>query len=325
MMDLSPAPSPILARRSPFDEGLPQFQVAWDSTSLGLLKECPRKYYYEIILGWRSAGQNVHLTFGLGYHASLEAYDHARVAGADHEEALRVAVRTALATGGVRSADGSWHGWRSTDHYKNIWTLVRTVVWYADHFRNDQMHTILLSSGKPAVELSFFFDGGEINGIPVGYCGHMDRVALDGDGRTAVHDRKTTKSQLNAQYYDSFNPHGQFALYTIASLVTFDQPAKGIVVDAAQVGVNFSRFGRRFISFPQATLDEFLRESNTWIANAQRYAETGFWPRNDKACGNYGGCAFRRVCSKSEHHRQSWLEADFRPFRWNPLEVRGDI
>lgn len=318
----------VPARQSPFADGVSapaQFQVAWDSTSLGLLKECPRKYFYEIILGWRSSGQNIHLTFGLGYHAALEAYDHAIFAGASHDEGVRAALRKAMQTGGHSTEDGKWEGWASDDSFKNVWTLCRTVVWYLDYFKSHPLKTVELSNGKPAVELSFYFEGGEVNGEPIGFCGHMDRVVDDADGRRVVHDRKTTKMALSETFFASFSPHNQFQLYTFAAQVQFQQPALGIVVDAAQVGVGFSRFARRFISFPRAVVEEWYQEALVWMDNAYRYAEAEFWPKNDKSCGNYGGCAFRAVCSKSPHHRQAWLEADFKPHRWNPLQVRGDI
>jgi hypothetical protein len=61
---------------SPFIEGT-RLQFAWDSTSLGYLKECPRKYYYTMIEGWRGRGESVHLRFGQEYHAALEHYDRA--------------------------------------------------------------------------------------------------------------------------------------------------------------------------------------------------------------------------------------------------------
>ena len=32
-------------KNSSFSTEIPNLQLAWDSTSLGLLKECPRKYY----------------------------------------------------------------------------------------------------------------------------------------------------------------------------------------------------------------------------------------------------------------------------------------
>lgn len=327
------------ARQSPFADvvgGPPQFQLAWDSTSLGSFKECARKYYYEIILGWRSPAMNVHLTFGLGYHAALEAYDHTTFAGGDHVEGKRAALRTALACGGSM-VDGEWVPWRSEDHVKNPWTLARTVIWYLDYFQANPLKTVTLSNSKPAVELSFYFPVSSINGYEIGFAGHMDRVVDDPNGQRVVHDRKTTKAALTDQFFAGFSPHNQFSLYTFAANVLFEQPALGIVVDAAQVGTNFSRFARRFISFPRAIVDEWFNEAMVWISLAGQFAEraavliargedpAAAWPKNDKSCSNYGGCPFRSVCSKSPFARKAWLESDFKPFRWNPLQVRGDI
>ncbi len=72
---------------SPFLPGT-KIQFAWDSTSLGWLKTCPRLYEYSMIEGWRSHGPSVHLDFGQYYHHALELYDRHRAAGADYAEAL---------------------------------------------------------------------------------------------------------------------------------------------------------------------------------------------------------------------------------------------
>lgn len=369
MTDTFVVPAPSVVRASPFSAEIPHFQIAWDSTSLGLLKECPRKYYYEIILGWRPAQQSVHLIFGQLYHAAMEHYDHfaasiGKLSGgltdAEHNEGIRRALRHCLTASGrytalecvacegagtVKVSDdapretcevcegkgtfgpATWEPWRSTDPYKNLWTLCRSVVYYLDTFRDSKLSTVLLQNGKPAVELSFAYEAGDVDGISYLFCGHIDRVVEDREaaGRKSGHDRKTTKGQLNAGYWKSFNPHGQFSHYTAALTLHYDQPTWGITVDAAQVLVNSTTFARQFIPFPPALIDEYLAETKVWITLAARFAQAGHWPRNDKSCGSYGGCPFRDVCSKSPAFRQSWLEAGFVFNRWNPLEVRGDI
>lgn len=72
------------------------FQLAWDSTSLGIFKECPRKYQLAILEGWTGKALNIHLTFGILVHECLEAYDRARAEGQEYEDAVRVATRRAL-------------------------------------------------------------------------------------------------------------------------------------------------------------------------------------------------------------------------------------
>lgn len=276
-------------------EGPAHFQLAWDSTSLGLLKECPRKYFYQIVLGWKPRGESVHLKFGQLYHSAMEAYDHfaaslGKLGGGldddEHQEGIRRALLHAMTLAGTRGEDGTWTGWRSEDPYKNMWTLCRSVVNYLDTFRDSQLRTVVLSDGKPAVELSFYFDGGDLNGLRYGFCGHLDRVVTSpsDEKRASIHDRKTTKGQINSRYWQSFNPHNQFALYTAAGSIHYAQPTWGITVDAAQVLVNSSSFARQFIPYPPALIDEWLDEAGTWISLAYRFAETNKWPKNDKSC-----------------------------------------
>ena len=74
--------------RKAFSPEIPGLQFAFDSVSLGLLKECPRKYRYTIIKGSDSAQESVHLTFGLHYHKAIEIYDHRLAANATHDDAL---------------------------------------------------------------------------------------------------------------------------------------------------------------------------------------------------------------------------------------------
>ena len=66
--------------RSPFLPGT-NIQYAWDSTSLGLLKTCPRKYQYEMIEGWGTRDESIHLRFGIEYHTALQDYAISRAKG----------------------------------------------------------------------------------------------------------------------------------------------------------------------------------------------------------------------------------------------------
>lgn len=306
---------------SSFHPTVPGLQIAWDSTSLGTLKTCPRKYQLSIVEGWSPRRTSVHLLFGQYYHSALEAYDHARSAGEDHEEAVRKAVHRAMRD--------TWHDgrpWQSDDQYKNRWTLVRTVVWYLEEFANDVARTVQLASGKPAVELSFRFatDYTAQDGTPFLLCGHMDRLAEFNDS-TYVFDRKTTKTTISPSFFEGFSPYNQFTLYALAGKVVYGTEVSGVVVDGAQVAVGFSRFERGFSPRKHDQLEEWYGELGTWLRLAEHFARTQSWPMNDTACGNYGGCPFRGVCSKPPGTRQMWLKSEFTKRTWDPLQIRGDI
>lgn len=325
MPDLTPIPGKDnWELNSSFSAFLPRFQIAWDSTSSGVLKECPRKYYYTIILGIAPREESVHLTFGRHYHTALEHYDHGRSAGLDHQASVRKALRCVL---GITWNRALGRPWISTDANKNRRTLVRTVLWYLDNFEHDSLHTIQLASGKPAVELSFrvpLGDASRITGEDLTVCGHMDRMVEFNEDHYVL-DRKTTKHPLDASYFAQYSPDNQFSGYTYGGTVGYSQPIKGLIVDGAQVLTQGSRFLRGIVKRTPEQLEEWRQDLVLHIQHAGDFAEANYWPMNDKACSNYGGCWLRGICAKSPQVREQWLRSDFVKKRWDPLQVRGDI
>jgi len=305
---------------SPFHSGT-RHQWAWDSTSLGWLKECPRKYYYHMIEGYRGRGESIHLEYGILYHEALEWYDQLIFEGLPHDRAVNQVVRKVLT--------GTWRDgkpWRASINLqtddkaslKSRENLVRTVVWYLDKFKNDpaktKMHPV---TGHPMVELHFQFE------IAQGYslCGYLDRV-VEFQEQPFVMDRKTTTTTLSSYYFDQYDPDNQMSCYTVASQVAFHTTVKGVIVDAAQIAVGFSRFVRSFIFKTADQIDEWMRDLMIWLEMAARFADKNYWPQNDKSCHKYGGCPFRGICSKSPSVRDRFLESDFERRPWNPLIPR---
>lgn len=313
-----------LALNTSMSTSLPTMQLAWDSTSMGLLKECPRKYYLSIIEGWTSRRTSVHLLFGLYYHGALERYDHARCDGLSHDDSVDKAVDYVLQVTWDKKLRRPWI---SDDPNKNRFTLLRTVVWYLEQFGvNDVLKTVTLANGKPAVELSFRFDSGfqTSETEPLIICGHLDRVAEFGETIHIV-DRKTSKNTVTEDFFRSFSPDNQMSTYDTAGVVVYNLPIKGIIIDAAQVAVTFSRFLRGITPRTESQREEWLEDWGMWVKMAEYFAKTGQWPMNDKSCGNYGGCVFRGICSKPKSTRDVWLKADFTKRVWDPLVARGDI
>lgn len=301
----------------------PRFQIAWDSTSLGALKTCPRYYQLSILEGWQPRETSVHLVFGLHFHAALEHYDHFRFEGKGYDEALREVVRYVLK---ITWDEKKQRPWISDDPAKNRETLLRSVIWYLIQFKDDPLETVRLGNGKPAVELSFRFDSGysSAKGESILLCGHLDRLALL-DDKPFVVDRKTTKSTINASFFDKFSPDNQMSLYAIAGRVVYGIPVEGIIVDGAQVAQTFTRFLRGTVGRTESGLEEWYYDFGQYLAMAEMYAANGYWPMNEKSCGNYGGCPYRKICSLPPNARNEWLRADFTRRIWDPLQIRGDI
>jgi len=294
-------------------------QWAWDSTSLGWLKECPRKYQYHMLEGWSGRGESIHLEFGILYHEALEHYEKARAFNVSHEEAVRDTISLILRR--------TWRDnkpWRAAidlspedkASLKNRENLIRTIVWYLDKFKDDPAKT-KFSNGNPMIELHFQFEVED--GITL--CGYLDRV-VDFQNEPFVMDRKTTTSTLGSYYFDQYDPDNQMSFYTVASQIAFKTPVKGVIVDAAQIAVGFSRFVRSFVFKTSDQIDEWMKDLRIWLKMAERFALDNYWPMNDKSCHKFGGCPFREICSKSQHVREKFLESHFERKEWNPLVLR---
>lgn len=321
-------------------------QFAWDSTSLGYLKTCPRLYQYVMIEGYGEKDESIHLRFGREYHQALEEYDHLRVDGTDHKTALYCVVRDLHA----RTWDWAVDMTSRAGYYKNKYSLMRSVVWYLEKFKEDPAETYVLANGKPAVELSFRFEldwgpsthtpfadnyleiekavkrGESVDVTPQPYLlsGHLDRV-VDFNGGLFVMDRKTTTSSLGEYYYSQFDMSNQMTLYSLAAQVVIGSPVKGVIIDAAQLLVEATHYGRSITYRNPDFLAEWMEDLNIWLAMAENYAIAGYWPKNDTACDKFGGCRFKAICSKSPTVRDKFLTnfTKLEPAdRWNPLKPR---
>ena len=315
---------------SPFLPGT-KIQFAWDSTSLGLLKTCPRLYQYTIIEGWQPKGESIHLRFGSEFHSALWLYDRLRTQDIPHDEALRETIHTLLITSADFNPTPNPDHARDPARYKNRTSLIRTVIYYLDDRRDDTLRTHKLADGTAAVELSFRFElgwGPDGTDQPYLLCGHLDRVAADSNGDLFVEDHKTTTSSPGQYYFDQYDVNNQMSLYTTAGAVVLEAPIRGVAINAVQLLIEppYARFVRGFTFRTQDRLEEWQTDLSRWLQLAEWYAENKYWPQNDTACDKFGGCKFRKVCAKSPSVRKIFLNSDFNQLpedeRWNPLQPR---
>jgi len=295
------------------------FQFAWDSTSLSELKTCPRKYQYSILQGWTHKILPPPLSFGIHFHTCMETW-HKLITlhQYDPEDALLRVVKLAGLLGETISAG---------DTARTKETLIRSALWYIDNFQDDPARTVELLNGSPAVEYSFTLPFDEIDGIQLYLTGHIDRL-VEFHGDVYPTDYKTTKRALDSRFFDQFKPNIQTAHYVACCAVMAHEGTsipsipKGIIIDGIQLGVNFSRFRRHIVHYQQDEIEEYLNDTAMWIETAKRYADDGYWPKNEKACDMYGGCHFREICRTRPGQRHLALKTNFTQRTWDPLKAR---
>lgn len=350
----NPSPEFLLeqtAGSSMFSSAVPGLQTAWNSSSLTPLKICPRRYYYQIVLGYQPSRENVHLIFGTLLHLGHEQYAK-HIIDHPHEEAITIAVEKVLHAAGARKKTKTctscmatyppdfieekcpechgglellktWKPWRSEDEYKTLPNAIRTLVWYFEKFRDDWLKTIELSDGSLAVEIDFKFDTGEPG--PDGtylIFGRMDRAAYYGEDKYII-DIKSTKSSVDyGDYFERYSPDNQMSMYSFAANVAHNIPVRGVLIDASQVTVNFSRFRRGMALRDHNQLEEWYADTIQAIRRNEDHVEARHWPMNDAVCSLWGGCPYRSVCSKSPAVREMYLKSNYIKRDYDPLKAR---
>ena len=292
-------------------------QFAWDNTSIGLYKTCPRKYYYSIVCGYEPRTMAPALSFGIAIHSIFENWHKQIASGTDKHTALISAVRLAGQLGERLPAG---------DTSRTKETLVRTVIWFFDQYWDDKTITLREPSGKPIVEYHFKLPFMEYLGNLVFICGHIDRM-VKWQGEVYIADYKTTKYTLDQRFFNQFKPGTQMPLYLTACHIisnTFaDLPnAHGVIIDGIQLGVNFSRFGRGIVPFSLEEINEYIIDLKYWITQAMDACKANYFPQNTESCQKYSGCQYLEICSKSPARRDLFLNGNFTKRTWDPLIAR---
>jgi hypothetical protein len=303
------------------------YQTGWDATSVDLAATCLRKYYYTMVRQIKPKTQSVHLIFGGIYASALESFYKKRALGASYETALREVVHEALIASWDHERDESGERLKGTgkptpfeDDKKTRSNLIRTIVWYLEEFGNEDpsgLVTYHLRDGVPAVELSFTFELAD----DILYCGHLDRVSQMGDHLYVV-DQKTTGGAIGQYFFDRYSPDNQMSGYAYAGKVVLQAPIAGVIIDAAQVAINFSRFERRPVTRSKAQLSEWRENALHHIRVAQSATMLQKFPMNTTACNNYGGCPFKPLCARDPSVRENYIKSDYVEHVWDPLKAR---
>lgn len=314
---------------SHFDETGAQF--AWDATSLKWAATCQRYYLFQMLFSFEGP-KSVHLIFGGHYAKALERYHQHVAAGKSHDEAQLLAVQSALIDSWVHNLDStgapipaSGHAQVFDSPVKSREGLIRTIIWYLEEYLESEITTHVLANGKAAVELSFKVELGN----RYIYSGHIDRVVKWGSD-FYVQDQKTTGSGLNHRFFTQFDTDIQMSGYSFAGRIIYSIPIRGVMIDGAEIGDGYSRFLRGYtmrdeplLAEWRATMTDLIDQTRANTVAYRKSNDMSVFPPNYTACGNYGGCSFRSVCSIAPALRERYLRSNFstRP-QWNPLIER---
>lgn len=221
-----------------------------DYSSLNTYLECPRKFFFQYVLHFRSSRPSIHLVFGSCWHYGLEeAYREINRGYCHSASDLRdVSIK---AFDKLWSLEGEPHfdpdlvypkaPGRAADMYDKYWKK---------YLNEDSEKKII------GVEVPFTINLGLINDTLPDYIGRMDLVFEYKDGSIEIVDHKTASS-INAVTPVSFQASMQTDGYLVAGHMFFDKiPSMTYSVALCQkTKIAFERFT---FQKRMSALDRFL-------------------------------------------------------------------
>lgn len=299
-------PSDKIADHVPFPETI-------DSTMLGTFRACPQKYFRQYMQHYKPRGESVHLIAG---GAFAEGVEYARRAfyidGKTPKESEAAGIAALLRKYGDYSPP--------IESAKSVERMVGALVFYFDRWPLGQDGAVPIDrEGVRGIEYSFAEPFPFLHPVtrdPLLYTGRADMLAHYAGGRFAF-DEKTTTS-LGARWADQWEMRSQFTGYCWASKNS-GYDIQGVLVRGVCIQKTQYNTAEVVTYRPQHVIDRWLEQSVRDLQRLQRMWEENYYDYDlDHACNEYGGCAFKRVCTSQ--NPESWLKTDFEIRIWDPLK-----
>lgn len=295
----------------------PLLPIYIDSTMISCFRACPRRFYYEFILGLRPSAVSVDLHAGGCFATALERYYQAiYVEGTSNDVALQRSL------GAYLTAWGDFEPIKDTPKTKErVWEAVEEYfhMWSP---QTDPVQPYRDPTGKPAMEFTFGIPlEPEENfplhpsGSPFIYSGRFDMLGVK-NGRTRWRDEKTTKS-IGASWSEQWDLRSQFLGYTWALQKSGIKCDGGVVrgIGILKTKITVVEAEKVYSDVLIARWYEQLRR-DLW--RIRKMWDEGYWDYNlADACTSYGGCAFRMPCSSEAPDR--WYSG-YNVRRWHPTQ-----
>jgi hypothetical protein len=262
------------------------------ASSLGVLDECPRKFFYSRGVGLVPPGVNVALLFGKAVHEGL----HGLYGPGGLEDGL---VR-------FETCFRAWEGLDGTRTLEKGKELLRA---WADQFQLEEEGETL----DQEIEVSQDLAPGMV------FVGLIDRLVLR-EGEVEVHEWKT--SSWPREFVS--HPNFQITGYVEGVRQQLQKAAKRGVVTIAGVfkgsrdgkmkqrdGGSHSVFTRELVDLEPVDFEEWRADLRGKLGEMLEYEKQGYWPKRTGSCGKWGGCPYLVLCQSVPELREALMEGNY--------------
>lgn len=291
-----------------------------DNSAINEFKECPKRYFWRMILGYKEKDEQPYFAWGSAIHKFAEIYSLNKDAKLATTEATRIWI--SKFPNGVES--GKWS-------FYSLPRLIRSLMVLQKDIDSD------LASGKfqfLAVEQPFDLE------LPSGrrLGGRADRIDR-WNNKIWGRDWKTTSTELG--YYErGLDPNSQVDIYTWAETkllggdpsnpnservfgqlitVIFNKAPTKSQTSEAQIGPIIKTF---VASRTPGQIERFVKETEQWLDWIDFCRQVDIYPQNERKCK---WCPYARVCrAPNEDSQIAELKSNFTHSPWDHTRVEQE-
>lgn len=293
-----------------------------DSSKISTYLRCPRRYFYEYLLGWRETRPSNDLVFGSAWHKAMEVF---LAQGYDKIEEAFGAFMEEYRREFPEETDELFPN-------KNPSTAIRALIEYQMRYQledeGEEVEYIEIS-GKVALpeERSISF--------------RMDSIIKNSHGFYFSRDHKTKGGDFNRMWRDSFLLGIQTGTYTHALYCLFPID-KVLGVQFSGVAIKSLKSGPR-ISFERVDAWKSPSQMNVWLSTVMSVfdqIESDMemlltsdesdnvlipFPLNPTSCTDFFGCPYHSFCLSWSNPLRHCFEPPpgYEERFWNPLEEQS--
>ncbi len=301
-------------------------QPSWniqDSTKIQSFMDCPRSYFYEYVLGWRSETPNVHLEFGKAWHLAME---HLILTHGIEGEYTKTAILNAYQLFLDYYRQFFSEAMDETNHPKSPGFALKALAEYCKEYDSDSftpLYTEIAGTVPIAANKLLHFRMDSI--LRTGEEGHAETI------RSREHK---TGSQLSRVWTDQWTLKVQTGTYNHVLYCLYPER------EVYGVEINGTIFNKTKIQFQRVPARRTKESMRSWFWNINHWFNMITWeferlgeckesdpvmmcfPMNTESCTKYFGCKYHDFCRAWANPLQNIDEPPqgFMIEYWNPAE-----
>lgn len=307
-----------------------------DSTKIKNYMACPRKYFFEYVLGWRPMTGSIHLEFGKAMHVAMEELARGRIReGRMHytdEDAARGVMEFSKIFNSYLENSG-----KSEDECdpKNTQGMMHMLAVYIDTYqRENYMPLHVEISGSVPI-------GTTPDGEDKRIFFRLDEIGVNEKGDHLVVDHKTA-SQDSASWDAQWRVNTQMGTYTHLLHSIYGDKVDCVVVNGLifrkntktgkgcgvkRLPIHLEKLAMQsWLENVQFHYDEIMRNTELFFSDQDKPNVMRAFPQRETACTDYGSvCPYIQYCeyyaNPIRHIDPLLPDTHFQRSFWDPRDL----